>query len=472
MIESVVNIYEGLTRYPTKEVDGQQVVDASDVVPHLAESWEVSDDGLTYIFTLREAKSPYGNTLDADDFIFSWDLSAERKDTGNFMRLIGQVDSWEKLNDRQVKVSLKSPNRLFLQSLTTYAPPLIDTKELLKHATDSDPKALEWLKSNTAGYGAYHLDQMRPGEAALFVTNPNYTFDQPYYNRVIYREVPSAANRAALIKSGDVHMAESIPVDQLLDLIEDPNVAVSSTPGTGSATLRMNPKFEPWDDKTVRQAMAHAVNYDAIGDIVFRGTGERARSFLAPIHPGYQEAYRYEYDPVKAKELLASAGYTNGVDVKLEYSENWWWEEALAIQVRDAAAAAGFNVELQRIPKAEMSARRNWKETSLPFFTHLSNAFLLDPAYALKLTAHSDGVSNIMHYRSEEADALIDAMLGETKDQARVEALAGEAQTLLAKDVPIIYTHFPGTHVALNPCIKGWLWRPHNRNVWRELRCE
>ena len=70
MIESVVNIYEGLTRYPTKEVDGKQIVDASEVVPHLAEKWEVSDDGLTYVFTLREAKSPYGNTLDADDFVF------------------------------------------------------------------------------------------------------------------------------------------------------------------------------------------------------------------------------------------------------------------------------------------------------------------------------------------------------------------------------------------------------------------
>jgi ABC-type transport system substrate-binding protein len=471
MIESVVNVYEGLTRYSTKPgADGRPQVDPNRMEPHLAESWTVSEDGRTYTFKLRPGvRSPYGNEISADDVVWGWELTEDHTRTDSFLKRVSLVDRVEKVSEREVRFILKAPNRIFLMVLATYAPTIFDTKEVRKHATAGDPKALDWLKTNTAGYGAYHLLQLRQGQGATWVVNPNYAFAKPFYTRIVYREVPSPANRVALVKNGDVQWAEDIPIGQLGELMKDPKVRVESVPGTGSASLRINPNKPPLDDRRVRQAIAYALDYKTIGDLVFRGASTRARSLLAPIHPGVVESFPYDTDIAKAKQLLAAAGHPNGLKLTLDYSDNWWWEEPIAVQAKDALAKAGIELELKRLPKTEFQARRLKRD--LAFFPHLSNAFILDPIYAFNLTTHSKGSSNFMGYASQALDSVLDRAMVE-RDDARYHQLVGEAQRVLDDDAVALYTYFPGTFVVMSPCIRGWLWRPHDRTVWRELRCE
>ena len=474
MLESTVNVYENLTRHSiVKDSTGREVIDSANVEPHMATSWDVRDGGRVITFKIRPGvKSPFGNELSAHDVAYSWEMAADRKRTGNFMRTVGRVGSVEATADDEVTFTLTTPNAIFPRILTTVFPALVDSKHIKQFATDDDKWATKWMAKNTAGFGPYHVESVRPGEGAVFTLNKNYFSDEPHFNRVVFREIPSAASRAALVKSGQVHWADQMPIQQLVDLSKDPNVKVDSVPGTGMATLRMNPNFPPFDDIRVRQAIIHAMDYDAIGEAVFRGLGERADSILAPAFGDFHTAsHAASQDLDKARALLSEAGHGNGLDIQLEYTDNWWWEEPLAIQAKDALAKVGVNLALKRIPKAEMNSRRRAGKRDLPFFPHLANAFVLAPGYAFYLSAHQKGSSNVNDYKSDEFDAAVDALIAETDHNKRVE-LAHKAQKIHADDATFVVTHFPKTYAVTVPCINGWLWHQHDRLVWKHLRCD
>src|SRR4029078_2731733 len=129
---------------------------------HLAEKWAVSSDGLKYVFTLREGvKSAHGNELTAADVEWSWAKSFDQKRTGAFIAGVSNVIAVKALSQREVEFTLNAPSSIFLSALTLYVPPIFDSAETKKHATAEDPWALRWMESNTAGFGAYHLQSLR-----------------------------------------------------------------------------------------------------------------------------------------------------------------------------------------------------------------------------------------------------------------------------------------------------------------------
>ena len=471
-IESSVNVYEGLTRFATRRgQDGQEEVDPGRVVPHLAESWAVSEDGKEYVFRIRPGmRSPFGNELTSADVVWTFEKSNAQKRTGLFIRNVALIDSVEAVSQYEVRFRLKEANRIFLSVLTLHIPALFDSTEAKKHATPEDPYAARWLASNTAGFGPYHVQSVQAGQQAVFVLNPGYQFDRPFYTRVVWREVPSPATRVALVRTGQVQYAEQIPLQQIADLRRDRNVRVESVAAPGGATVRMNPRIAPFDDVRVRRAVAYATDYKAIGEAVFLGLGTRSRSMLNPPIPGAIDAYDYETDYDRARALLAEAGHPDGLNVTLEYSTNWWWEEPLALQMQSSLARAGIRVTPKRIPATEMTARRAINVWSLPFMTHLTSSFVPDPSYNMFLTAHSRGGSNVNGNNNEELDRLIDASVVE-RDDARWAQLVADAQRVQAESATFVETFLPGTHEVFTSCVQGYLWRPHNRLVWKDLAC-
>ena len=471
-IESAVNVYEGLTRFATRRGEGGRIeVDPGRVEPHLAESWTVSEDGRDYLFRLRPGvRSPYGNELSAADVVWTFEKSAAQRRTGLFMRNVALIESVEAVSPREVRFRLRDANRIFLSAMTLHIPTLFDSTEARKHATPEDPFATRWLAANTAGYGPYHVEAVQAGQQAVFVANRGYAFDRPHFTRIVWREVPSPATRVALVRTGQVQYAEQIPLQQIADLRRDRNVRVESVAAPGSATVRMNPRIAPFDDQRVRQAVAYATDYRAIGEAVFLGLGTRSRSMLNPPIPGAIDAYTFETDYDRARALLAEAGHANGLDVTLEYSTNWWWEEPLALQMQASLARAGIRVTPRRIPATEMTARRAINVWSLPFLTHLTSSFVPDPSYNMFLTAHSRGGSNVNGNNSAELDRLIDASVVE-RDDARWQELVAQAQRVQAESATFVETFLPGTHEVFAACMEGFLWRPHNRLVWKDLAC-
>jgi ABC-type transport system substrate-binding protein len=472
-IESVVNVYESLVRLArVRGTDGEWQIDPSRVEPHLAESWTVSPDGKEYVFTLRKGvKSFHGNELNAEDVVFGWRKSQEQKRTGRFISEASRVTSVTAVSRYEVKYTLSEANNLFLRALTHYTPMIIDSTEAKKYTSADDPFAVKWLATNTAGYGAYHLAQNRAGEGAVFVANPNYFGGKLAIQRVIYREVPSGASRMSLLQAGQVQVAEELSQSQIKVLQSDKRVKVFSHIGTGSATIRMNPKIKPFDDIRLRQAIVYATDFEAINKAVFEGLGVRSRSILPPSAPGYVKAYLYEHDLDRAKKLLAEAGYPNGIDLTLEYTTAFWWEESLVLQFRSQLEKAGIRITPSKLPNTVFAARGAIGKRDLAFATHLTNVFVLDPGYALFLSAHTRGSSNRNDYSFPDFDKLIEIGITE-RDRTKAMAAVAEAQRRHAADATFVDTVFPGTFVAMSTCVTGWMWYPTNRLVWRDLACK
>lgn len=476
---TVVQTYEGITKYGrTKNAAGEEILDSAVILPHLADSWSVSPDGKEVTFKLRRGvKGPTGNEMSADDWVWSWDKSFSQKRTGNFIARVSNVTTSgggvEKIDDYTVKFHLDGPSSILLKAITLYTPSIYDSKITKDQATADDPFATKWILKNTAGFGAYHMSELKPGEQAVFTANPNYFGDKPYFDRVVYRMVPSGASRLTLLRAGQIHIAENMTAQQLNELKKDKNVKVRVFPGRSVAAVRMNSKIAPFDDVRVRQAFNFATNKQTLIDTVFLGEGEPARSFVATfIDGGLTGAEPYPYDPAKAKALLADAGYPNGLDVELNYSDINEWEEPMAIQMQNILKASNIRVTPKRMTGSDMRARSHIKVQDIPFFTYEDGPIVLDSVYAAYLIAHgTGGVSNRTNLNIPRINQLIDQARVEL-DQEKALGMMDELQKIWVEEAPWILTTFRPIGEAFTPKLKGFVSYPDNHERWSDLRFE
>ena len=469
--ETVTQCYEGLVRYGRVTRDGRPYLDPARIEPHLAEKWTASADGKSYVFKLREGvKSHRGNELTAADVEWSWNKSFAQKRTGNFIASVANVTAVKALSKYEVEFTLAAPSSILLSALTLYVPSIYDSAEVKKNATADDPWGLKWLDSNTAGFGAYHLDQLRPGEQAVFITNANYFGPKPYFGRVVYRAVPSAASRVTLLKAGQVQWTDRPTMQQVVDLQKDPNVKVQDAFGRAISSIRMNLTMKPFDDVRVRRALNYALDKDKINQAVFFNTAKDALSVVPPQVDGYDpSAFPYKYDLAKAKALLSDAGYGNGIEAELTYSDIWWWEEPLAVQVSSQLKAAGITLKPTKITGSDLRSRAAPGKQDLPIFTFEDGPIVLDPVYTFALIGHSTGVSNRGKYSNARLDELIEKGKVELDRDKRL-AMMKEAQKLWIEDAPWLMSHYPTYFEAMAKNIVGWTPHPDDHERWSDLK--
>lgn len=469
----VVQTYEGLTKYPKITRDGRQILDASRVEGHYAEGWTVSNGGKTVTMKLREGiTSQDGNELTAADVEWSWAKSFAQKRTGNFIARVSNVTGVAAKSRYEVDFTLEAPSAIFLNAITLYVPGIYDSTVMKEQATSDDPWGLKYLETNTAGFGAYKLDSLRAGEQAIFVANPNYFGDKPFFDRVVWRAVPSEASRVTLLKAGQVQWIDRPSIRQAVELKKDSSVKVESVTGRSIASIRMNPKFKPFDDVRVRRALNHAVDKEAIKRGVFEGTGTVAKSVVPPIVDGYTDShYTYDYDPDMAKKLLSEAGYGDGFEAEVFYAGLTPWQETMAIQVADQLNKIGLKITPKRITDSDMRSRGAPAVQDMPFFTFEDGPIVLDPVYTMFLIAHSSGVSNRAAYNNPELDRLVDAARQELDRDKRIE-LMDQAQKIWVEDAPWIMTVYADTMEAMSNRITGWVYYPDEHERWSDLRFE
>ncbi len=469
--ETVTQVFEGLTRYAQVERNGRTYLDAAKIEGHLAESWTTSEDGKRWVVTLRQGvKSAYGNELSAADVEWGWAKSFAQKRTGAFIATAANVVGVKAIGPREVEFTLSAPSSIFLSALTLYTPSIYDSTEVKKHATPEDPWALKWMESHTAGYGAYHLDSLSPGQQAVFTANPNYFGGKPFFERVIYRAVPSGASRVTLLRAGQVQWIDRATVQQVVEMQKDKRVKVQDAPGRAMSSVRMNAGVAPFDDVRVRRAFNFAIDREKLRKAVLLGTGTDAMSIVPPIVDAYDPSFfEYQYDPAKARSLLAEAGHGGGLDVELNFADLFWWEEAMSIQVADQLKQVGVNVKLQRITGSDMRARSAPGKQDIPFFTFEDGPIVLDPIYTLSLLAQSTGVSNRARFKDPALDGLID-QAKQTMDKTARDKMARDAQKLWMDDAPWIVTVYPTTFESMSPAVSGWVPHPDEHERWVDLR--
>lgn len=289
------NVYETLVKV---DQDGE-------IVPALASEWEVSEDRLTYTFTLAEDVTfSSGEEFTADDVVFS----LERVQTDWTISLAAQMDvveSVEATSDTEVVVTLSEPSNAFLYSLTTRVGAMFDENGV------SD------LASSPVGTGPYLFGQWQRGTSITLERNGDYWGEEPYFDAVtlVYFRDASALNNALLTE--DIQVIGTVQAPESLAEFESADYQIIEGTTNGEVVLSFNNGQPPFDDLRVRQAARHAIDHPTLLDTCWSGRGELIGSMVPPTDPWYEDRTGdYPFDLDRARELLAEAG-AEGVEVRL-----------------------------------------------------------------------------------------------------------------------------------------------------------
>ncbi|MCD2145954.1 ABC transporter substrate-binding protein [Gordonia paraffinivorans] len=329
--------------------------------PVLAKSYDVSPDGKVITFELNtDAKSASGNSLDADDVVFSFKRKFE-VDTSIVAFVSAPVitspDQVKKIDDDTVTITIDDPAHGFtLLSLLSNQPYTIYDSDVLKaHATPDDPYGVEHSKTNADyGFGAYKLVSYTPGQQMVYEANPGYALGEPEVKKIVQRVVADAGQRSNLVKSGDAAIATQLrPADQVA--LSDAGAAqIFDVPSNAYVYVPLTTTKAPFDNVDVRRAFAHAVPYEAIMKDVYKGRLGPISSILNDTLPDFNGSglNPNTFDPQKSLEILKNAGVSTPVKFELTINNAVPDLKENAVQIQTAARAAGFEITLNEVNSA------------------------------------------------------------------------------------------------------------------------
>jgi peptide/nickel transport system substrate-binding protein len=434
-----------------------------------AESWEMGPDGKTVTVRLKQGMtSAWGNELDADDYVWSWARRFEVKGVGKFMADVLGIDgpeSVEKIDDHTVRIHLRGPTPIFYKILAQnyYGGPF-DSDEVRKHATADDPWAREWLRTNAAGFGPYHVERVVPGVETILVKNPHWAQEpEPYFERIILKAVPESSARLALLKAGQIDVAWGLNERELREVAGDPNLQVVRAQSNKQLYLGLVTDKPPFDNKTLRQAMAWATPYDDIIDKIYFGNARRMTSIVPDIYAGHVPTYGYDTDLAKAKDLMAEAGFADGFDVTLTYNAAQRESEEMAVLVKSSWEQVGVRVSLQALPTAVWAEQKYGKR--LQAFTENEQwPWSGDPGYSswVYLGNGPDNFINGVNYDNPEYNDLLEQAM-RMLDSPEREAITARLQEIVADEVPWVQVAWFDWTVAAKSDLTGFLWTPDNQ---------
>src|ERR1700675_1900532 len=260
-----LSTYDRLVSFGRKQLNGKWGFDLGTITGELAETYEVSPDGLKMVFHLRkDAKFQDGTPVTADDVKWSLDRVVTAPVLGKAQLLTGSMtsaDQFKVIDSLTFEVTLPKPDKLALPNLATVYPIIINSKLAKEHATADDPWGTTWLKEHTAGSGAYQINTFKPGEQVIMTRNEAWNrgaADKPAsFKRVIIQSVPEPATRANLVERGDADLAVDLQASDVQSLEAKGTLKVVSTPQYNAVTfISMNNQKKPFDNINVRRAVA------------------------------------------------------------------------------------------------------------------------------------------------------------------------------------------------------------------------
>ncbi|WP_417719799.1 ABC transporter substrate-binding protein [Salipiger sp.] len=450
-----INCYDRLVTFGTKDAPGGGLsYDYSEIRPELAESWEISEDGMTLTFTLKEATFQDGSPVTAEDVKWSFDRAVS---VGGFPTVqmkaggLERPDQFEALDARTFVVRLDRPSKLSLPDLAVPVPFIINATLAKAHATPDDPWAMEYLHKTTIGSGAYRVTRWDPGQQVVYERNDTWVGGPvPSYARVIMREVPSSATQRALVERGDVQIAFDIPDKDAAELAD--KLTVHSTPVENCIhALCLNTGFEPFRDPNVRKAIASIAPYEAIFNAAAYGRGAPLWGGPAEItDTAWPRRSPYDTDLATAQAFMAASGYPEGFETTLSIATDLAsWMEPAALLIQEAVARIGITVDVDKIPGA------NWRtaalvEKRLPMHLENFGGWLNTPDYYFFWAYQKDHLFNSSNYYDEEVETLTDETLHMAMDDPDYAPKIRRMFEIAFEDLPRIPLYQPALNVAVN----------------------
>lgn len=449
-MEFVRNVYEGLLEY---------VPASTELKPALAESWEVSEDGLEYTFKLREGiKYHDGADFNAE----AAKIGLERIQAINQgpASLMTDIASIEAVDPTTLKITLSRPNVFFLGVLPKL--PLASPAAIEANKTEADPWAGDFFAINGVGTGPYKFDSWTKGSQIVMVKNEDYWREwKPYTaDRVILRVDADVSTALQLLAQGQIDMLGAVGPDDSIAAKDLPGVKLIEQPQFQVSVLIFNTNNEPLNNPKVREAIKYAFDYDAYIDF-FQGLGEQPTGPLPSTAGGADPSLQpVKQDMEKAKQLLAEAGYPDG-GFKLRYLglKGLSYFEFAGTLLQDNLSQLGIEVEQILVPWPQMPPTMADRATA-PDVTFLNiSMFTNDPTYILRTSYHSSNTAdkggyNWSYYEVPEVDALLDE-IPTIQDEAERTKKLYEVQQRIVQDVPTLYLVTPTLAQPVRENIEG-----------------
>ena len=476
--EASWNCYDRLITHEMKSgPSGVPYYDRAKFKPELAEDMNAGATSVT--FKLRkDAVFQDGAPVTAKDVKWSLDRAVTVGGFPTFQMKAGSLEKAEQfvvVDDHTLRVDFLRKDRLTVPDLAVIVPCIVNSELVKKHATAADPWGLEYTKQNTAGSGAYKVVKWTPGTEVIFERNEQWKAGPlPKTRRIIWRMVPSAGNRRALLERGDADISYDLPNKDFSELKSSGKLSIVSTPySNGIQYIGMNVKHPPFDNLKVRQAVAFALPYQKIIDAVMFGLAKPMFGAPAdkPTEVAWPQPHSYDTDLTKARQLLAEAGHLNGFETTISFDLGFAGvNEPLCVLVQESLGKIGIKTTINKIPGANWRTELNKKE--MPLFTNVFSGWLDYPEYFFFWCYDGqNSVFNTMSYQSPQMDALIKG--------ARTSAAEGDTGTydkdvrgfvdLAFAEVPRVPLFQPYVNVAMQKNVSGYEYWFHRRLDYRAL---
>jgi peptide/nickel transport system substrate-binding protein len=446
-IDSIVGAFDPAESYETanNEACGNiyrkliipDPADANKLIGDLAESWQISKDGLAFTFQIkRGVKFDSGNELTAEDAAFSFHRVVKLNKTPSF---IFTQFGWNADNVEQMiratgdhTLELKLPGlqapTFVLYCLSATVGCVVEKARVLANQAGSD-LGNAWLKTHSAGSGAYRLVEWQASDHIIMEANPNAE-TKPRLPRIVVRHVAEPASQLLLLQKGDADIAGNLNADQLKGIVKNPAFGISKIDQLNSLYLGLNGSLPQFQKIEVRQAIKWAIDYDAIADNITPNVWAVWQTFLPKGSPGSIPDRPFRKDVAKAKALLAAAGYPDGFDIVLDYYSHSPFTD-IAAAVQHDLAVVGIRAQLlageTKQVTTKMRARQHQMTLMIWFPDYLdpnsnAQAFNSNPddsdSAKLKLPAWR------CHFFDREMNAAVDRAVKELDPEKRLEIYA------------------------------------------------
>lgn len=426
----------------------------NEIHPMLATSWESLDD-LTWVFTLRQGVVFHdGTSFSADAVVKTFERLLD-PDSGMTRRAeFEMVSSVEALDEYSVQFNLSHPSAILLNELAYAGGGIISPLAIERYGKD--------IAIHPVGTGPFMLKDLVGGERITLEAFHDYWGGLPALGEISFIPVTEDATRILMLQTGQADVVANVPASMIPMVENSTSTEVVTSDTTRVMHIGMNVSKAPFDDVAVRHALNYAVDKEAIVRSVLNSLGTIANSYLAPTTWGYFDTGGYPYDPDKARQLLAEAGYPDGFEAKLWVPAGRYFAgQQVAEAVQGYLSEVGVDVQLESVEWGAFTDRiltpldaGNTTDMYLLGWEASTGEPSVVSLWALSSTMFPPNGWNAMFYGNERYEELIQRG-SRTTDMAERRAIYKEAQQIVVQDAPWIFLYASKSVWGINKRLKG-----------------
>ena len=438
--------------------------DTGEVIPALAESWTVSEDGCTFVFTLPEnATFTDGSKLTAEDVKYTY----EKAKTSSFAKMkVADIVSIDVLDDTHVKIVLSKANQDWITLMAHKGMSILS-----KAACEKDAKLGPYL-----GSGMFSLDEWVPGDYVSFVRYDGYRKGSAPTRRIVFKLYKEASTRLIALQTGEIDVCIDPSTTDLQRIKNDPKLELIQTPDVVLLYIPMQMEKPGLDNVHVRRALAYCTDKEAMVIAGKDGLGTVHNNYINRGQFGLNpNIHVYEYSIEKAKEELALSGYKPG-ELTFHIMVDKEFKKTMALIFQQSCAQAGINIVLEEMETAALKGKLNDKalDYELCIYQFTDD---LGTDYTLRnqcgSTLGPDGVrvkngSNRPNMKDAKYDAMVDAALVETDVEKRRQ-MYYDIENYLDEVCPLIPICTSYINIGVKKGLAGAVWKPDAKHDYRYI---